>query len=84
MVVFVRYIDFHYSELWVVHFVHPFIAEVFGKFIHPFKATYDEAFEVELVGNQVQRYVKCVVVRDEWTSCGSTKLGCKIGVSTSM
>ena len=39
-------------------FVHSFVAEVFGKFIYPFKAAYDEAFEVELVGNtEVQRYV---------------------------
>ena len=76
MVILVGHIDFHDGELWVVRLVHPFVAEVFGKFIHPFKATYDEAFEVELVGNtQVQWHVKRVVVRDEWSSCGATRDG---------
>ena len=76
MVILVGHVDFHDGELRIVGLVHPFVAEVLGKFIDPFKTTYDEALEVELIGNaEVQRNVQRIVVGDERTGRGTPRDG---------
>ena len=76
VVILVGHVDLHHGELRVVGLVHPFVAEVFGKFIDPFKTTYDEAFEVELIGNaEVQWDVERIVVGDERTGRGTPRDG---------
>ena len=58
MVILVGHIDFHHGKFRVVGFIHTLVTEVFGKFIHPFKTTHNEALEVEFVGNpQIQRRI---------------------------
>ena len=65
-VVLVSDVDLHHRELGVVRTVHPFVAEVLAELVHAVETSYDQAFEIQFVGDaQVERDVQCVVVRDE-------------------
>ena len=73
LVVFVGHVDFHTGKLGVVGAVHPFISEHFTNFIHPIKTTYNQSFEVQLIGNaQIQRHVQAVVVGLKRPSSGTS------------
>jgi len=80
VVVLVGDINLHGGELWVVCPVHAFVTEVLGKLVHAFKTAYDEALQVELIGNaQVEGNVQGIVVGDEGAGGRSTGYGLKNG-----
>src|SRR5690606_2443314 len=72
MIICVSNIDFHYSKFRIVRSVHPFISEVFCKFINTIKPTNYQSFQIQFVGDsQIQRNVQSIVMRNKRTS-GST------------
>ena len=74
VVILIGDVDLHSGEFRIVRAVHSFVTEVLGEFIHAFKTTYDEALQIQLIGNtQIERNVKRVMVCDERTSGSSTR-----------
>ena len=54
--------------------VHTFVTEVLREFIHTFKTTYNQTFQIKLVGNtQIQRNIQSIVVSNKRTGCCTTR-----------
>ena len=68
VVVLVSYIYFHSCKFRIVGSVHSLVAEVLSKFVHPIKASYDEALEVEFVGNtHIEWNIQSIVMSNKRT-----------------
>jgi hypothetical protein len=60
--------------------IHPFIAEVAAELIDPVETSYNESFEIKLVGyTQVKRYVQGIVMGDEGTGGRSSGYALEYG-----
>ena len=78
VVVFIGYINFHACKFRIVRTIHPFVAEVFGEFIHAFKTTYNQSFQIQFIGyTQIQRHIQCIVMGDKRTCCCTSGNGLK-------
>lgn len=68
VIILIADVDLHAGELGIVGAVHSLVAEILRELINPLETAYDEAFQIELVGDaQVERYVESVVVGYERT-----------------
>src|SRR5690606_3512553 len=72
-IILVCSIEFQNGELRIVCAVHSLIPEIAAKLVHPIESSYNESLQIEFIGDsQVKRHIECVMVRDEWTSSGTT------------
>jgi len=68
VVVLIGHIYLHHCELRVMGAVHPLVAEIFRKLVHPVVSSHDQPLQVELVGYaQVEGHVERVVMGLEGT-----------------
>jgi hypothetical protein len=57
-----------------VEAAHAFVPEIFGELVHAIETTYDQPFQVKLVGNaQVQSHIQGIVVRFKRTRRRATR-----------
>src|SRR5665647_1125021 len=80
VVVFVGHIDLHDSKFRIVGTVHPFVPEIFGKFVNTFKSTYNQSFQIEFVGNpEVEGNIQSIVMGNERPCCSTSWNGLQNG-----
>ena len=80
VVVLVGYIYLHCGEFGVVSAVHSLVAEVFGELVDALEAAYNEAFEIQFIGNtQVKRYIQSIVMGYKRTGSCTTRYWLQYG-----
>ncbi len=72
-IILVGNIEFHLCKLRVVKPAHAFISEIFAEFIYPVISSYDQPFQIQLIGNtQIEGHVQAVVMGLERTGSSTT------------
>src|SRR5450759_1857821 len=70
VIIFIRDVNLHYSELRIMVTMHSFISEVVSKLIYSFKTANNEPFKIKLICNpQIERHVKGIMMSDKRSRC---------------